>query len=487
MKILCCKCRKKYTLGENIYDVSERFEDRVINPTKILKCPFCNFEHAIQFIPLGKNNIDRPKAKQVNLIVYYVDLCATRIADEDRTWQAGVDGTVTDYPRSHNFIYATVIGTSKGPIDRAYKLQWRNYTADPTGVFTDVGVGDIVPGTDTVLVDDGTLASADASGGICIQTLWQDGLENEGDTILPDVGVYSLADEYYTEFQWALSGLNAVENDLYEFQLYDVTEAAAIGIGSAKISFITPRLSNIVSNTITFISSKLLKNIIRVEDRFWRDETHTVNTLTKNQLSTVYDSTAGLISKSYLAPALPPGVPITDWSIKIWVRLVISRVKEDGTTLSLFTLTAPGEIYLFKFLADTGVNYLSGWFEIPGKALAPTDAVLVQVEVRLLFTYDGNFYDTGWDLFGEFITEQLGAKSLVETAWHVAMPMNATSGIIFTGEGAEQLVCDVDFYIDNDYAPLNSKIGNFQWSPLPPPIVKLIQYTNGLVSILTKG
>ncbi len=259
MNVKCCECRREYDFDGNIYEVVAVRSKRKFQTAKLLKCPHCGSEHAITFTPIGqfrKKPIEKlHKVRKLDLTTYYVVLDATRIANATRTWQAACDTVVTNWTKTNEFIIDFQVGTSKGPIDRAYKLQWRNKTDNPTGSFTDVGTGDILAGTATDLVDGNAVVWAEAAQCPSAEPTFQDGMENEGDNILPDSGVYSLADEYYTNFQWALNPSNALDSKEYEFQLYDVTEGAAIGIGLATITI----AAGVTTYTKTFTADGILK------------------------------------------------------------------------------------------------------------------------------------------------------------------------------------------------------------------------------------
>ncbi len=119
----------------------------------------------------------------------------------------------SSWVKTNDFILATRIYTSKGPIARAYKLRWRDVTDE--GVFADVGatgeitynaITDLVDGDDLLIEE--KLCDEQVTGSKRSPYTWQNGLESEGDNLLPDSGTYSLADEYYTEFQWALDCSN---------------------------------------------------------------------------------------------------------------------------------------------------------------------------------------------------------------------------------------------------------------------------------------
>ncbi len=153
----------------------------------------------------------------------------------DRIYELDLTG---NWDKANDFILATGIYGSKGPYDRAYKLRWRKVG----GTFVDVGAtGAITYSADTVLVD-GTSLLIESK--ICAAQngyAWQNGMESEGDNLLPDSGTYSLTDEYYTEFQWALSCDDAEDEAEYEFELWDNTEGVSLGTCGATITMgITP-------------------------------------------------------------------------------------------------------------------------------------------------------------------------------------------------------------------------------------------------------
>jgi len=165
-------------------------------------------------------------------VTYYPALSGSRIANATRVWQATEDVGKTDWDKALDFILATAIETSKGPLAYAYKLQWRNKTDG--GSFADVGsTGDITYSATTDLVDGDDLLTGEA--GCTGDGTWQDGLESEGDNLLPDSGTYSLADEYWSELHWALDCSNALDSKEYEFQLL-TTGDNVIGVCLATLT-----------------------------------------------------------------------------------------------------------------------------------------------------------------------------------------------------------------------------------------------------------
>ena len=141
----------------------------------------------------------------------------------------------TAWIKTDDFILATRIYGSKGAYNFAYKLKWRNVTDG--GVFADVeATGEISFSSVTALVDGQALAIENKICDVQSGYSWQNGMESEGDNRLPDSGTYSLADEYYTELQWALDCNSAHDEDKYEFALYELTNGTSIGTCLATIT-----------------------------------------------------------------------------------------------------------------------------------------------------------------------------------------------------------------------------------------------------------
>lgn len=140
-----------------------------------------------------------------------------------------------NWTKTDDFILATRVYTSAGPIARAYKLRWRK----TGGTFADVSnTGAITYSATTDLVDGNDLLTGEKSCDYQSGYTWQNGLESEGDNLLPDSGTYSLVDEKYTEHQWALSCDDAEDGATYEFELWDVTGGVSIGTCLATIKMV---------------------------------------------------------------------------------------------------------------------------------------------------------------------------------------------------------------------------------------------------------
>jgi len=230
MKIVCCRCKKEYSL--KLYELEGANRPIII-------CPHCKFQHIVDFLPIDDMKEVRVKEiERLNLTtVTYIDLTASRIADANRASKvAGDDIDAMEWPRTNDFILATQVASSTKVQDRRYKLRWRDVT--DSGTFADVAsTGEISYTATTVLVDGATLVVGNKlCTGVPPATYWYDGLESEGDNELPDSpDEYDLYADEYTEFQWALDCSSADFSHYYEFELYEITNGVAIGTALCRL------------------------------------------------------------------------------------------------------------------------------------------------------------------------------------------------------------------------------------------------------------
>lgn len=234
MKVICCRCKNEYPMAENFFS-----DEKTNRP--ILKCPHCGFEHIVDFIPLDAKveSQKMQKMESIDLGPYYVILYESRIADKDRADQSGApDGDVTGWATSDEFILATAFQTNSKPVQAGrFKIQWRDVT--DSGSFADVAAtGEIHYTTSTTVLSDGTdVTSGEAICSAYGGDTWQNGLENENDLLCPDgAGTYTLSEDYYTEFHWALNPASAEPGHEYEFQVVDDANSVTIGTCGCTIS-----------------------------------------------------------------------------------------------------------------------------------------------------------------------------------------------------------------------------------------------------------
>jgi len=83
MDVRCCKCKKGYDLGDNIFEYNKA-------NCPILICPHCGFKHIINFMPFEKR-IEVKKVEELDLATELVILGASKIADATRVDQSKVD------------------------------------------------------------------------------------------------------------------------------------------------------------------------------------------------------------------------------------------------------------------------------------------------------------------------------------------------------------------------------------------------------------
>ena len=156
---------------------------------------------------------------------YYPVLDGSRICEADRTVISSVDDEdVANWDRTLDFILAVCLDSnSKGCAAATFKLQWRRVL----GSFADVEAAtEINFNADTVLVDGANIAEVDRRcTGPGSADGWQAGEEVEGDNLSDAI---TLADDYETEIHWGLDCSGALFGQQYEFQIWNITENAAV-------------------------------------------------------------------------------------------------------------------------------------------------------------------------------------------------------------------------------------------------------------------
>ncbi|MFX1300369.1 MAG: hypothetical protein ACFFDE_05445 [Promethearchaeota archaeon] len=172
-------------------------------------------------------------------------LTASRLLNASRSPLAADDTDVTDYNKAYELIVVAQIDEEKGPWEAQYSLQWRDVTDE--GSFADLAAtGEIKWGTATDLQNGNAVVIGEKA---CTNTpsgsSWQDGEEVEGTAVCDSI---NLGDEYYTEIHFAVNPNDAEAGHEYEFQLYDSTNSAAIGVLLAGITIasapFTPKQRN---------------------------------------------------------------------------------------------------------------------------------------------------------------------------------------------------------------------------------------------------
>jgi hypothetical protein len=236
MKIECCACGREYTLEGNL------FQGSPVRQEPILLCPHCGFQHFVSFLPVPRpfsppSSADpkphRPPLDKLKLITYYISIHACRIANATRVDQSGADdANVTSWDRTADFILSFHVTADKTISTRNYKLLFRDVTDDDA--FADVaGTGEINYTATTDLVNNGF--DSETTYRLCTQPSgydWSAVRESEGDNALSG----SFTQAYSQELQWALSPSAADYSHEYAFQLFDVSEGAAIGVAGSTIT-----------------------------------------------------------------------------------------------------------------------------------------------------------------------------------------------------------------------------------------------------------
>ncbi len=140
----------------------------------------------------------------------------------------------------HIYILATQIGyNGKDTAAAAYKLQWRDETDNPGGSFTDVGAtGEVkYAASSDSLVNGSSVSITEAACTDLRSSMgYYEGLECVGGNLIPSAGTFNITSDDYSELQWALDLSGAQDAHQYTFQLYNITQGAAVGTCGAQIT-----------------------------------------------------------------------------------------------------------------------------------------------------------------------------------------------------------------------------------------------------------
>jgi len=181
-------------------------------------------------------------------------LTASRILNASRVAQAEDDTDVTNWAKANEFIVVAQIDEEKGAWPAQYSLQWRDVTDE--GSFVDIAeTGEIKWGTATDLQNGNAVVIGEKA---CTNTPagsdWQDGEEVEGAAVCDSI---NLADECYCEIHFACNPPDAEAGHEYEFQLYDYTNSAAIGVLLAGITIAAPQVYHEEGKLVTVLAAVL--------------------------------------------------------------------------------------------------------------------------------------------------------------------------------------------------------------------------------------
>jgi len=173
------------------------------------------------------------------------------------------------------------------------------------------------------------------------------------------------------------------------------------------------------------------------ETRYFRSDTHTINTVTAYKLLTLQSSLEANKFEYHLNA-------LFRWGIRVWIRHSWNEAEiTEGTPVAIATRT---------IVAD---GMQSATWDCPETALVSSDAIIVRV-----YIYDLD----GWHLKATYITEVLGAGTLDANTWTVYYYTRLmVFGIGFRGV----------FYFGINVpkvSPYNSRITGFKWTE---PVVKV--------------
>jgi hypothetical protein len=176
-----------------------------------------------------------------------------------------------------------------------------------------------------------------------------------------------------------------------------------------------------------------------VETRYFRSDTHTVNTKTLKYLGTSKTATGTYEYVTWQTTTVPA---------KAWVRIVVYKVASDGT----LTQIAAGAV---ATIASNTTAVVSATISIPQTSLQTTDAILVEVQ----YSTDGTTF-TGLSQVlngADWITEQLGTIILNAATWTVYYDLSFSSTY---NPATRKYTNELDFRYDGNYV---SRIENFTY------------------------
>lgn len=177
-----------------------------------------------------------------------------------------------------------------------------------------------------------------------------------------------------------------------------------------------------------------------VQTRYFRNDQHTVNTITAYQLSR--PNTDSLLYITHVERRQKECY----WGVRVYVVDVLGAMTELTSDVYLIESITPS-VHIF-------FDYVSNTWSCPLTALSDTDAVLVEVYIRI---------GSGrWDLYETFITEQLHATQLDAATWTFYL-------MAFCIYDPTPNQTSMGFYWGKT-AGYNSRITNFQLS-FPPVTV----------------
>lgn len=163
------------------------------------------------------------------------ELCGSRVATALRGWVEEEDTDVTDWAVGDDFCFHVAFGAVSGAQSgaRIVQLRWRN--ASDGGSFAALGnTGELTYNGETNLGNgDAVTSPAEIGCTANTQTTWVNGLEREGSN---DWTYTALSDGDWTGGIWAVDTANALAGKRYEFELYNVSDGAAIGTCPADLT-----------------------------------------------------------------------------------------------------------------------------------------------------------------------------------------------------------------------------------------------------------
>ena len=179
------------------------------------------------------------------------------------SWSAACNTSKTGWDKSNKLIVSAYVTTNDhSPGSKSMKLRWRNKTDNPSGSFADfvTGSGELRAGASAGALSNGTTVTTAAG---CRPAAYSEEMENESPLQSQS---FSPAKSDYIEMQWCIDMSNAHDADEYEFELWDVTGSASLGISSYTVTIqagLTHYTLEVLSGSFAFAGQDVILKATR--------------------------------------------------------------------------------------------------------------------------------------------------------------------------------------------------------------------------------
>ncbi|MFQ5872062.1 MAG: hypothetical protein ACE5IB_07890, partial [Candidatus Geothermarchaeales archaeon] len=160
--------------------------------------------------------------------------------EADAAAQAACDISLTDWVKTTDLVLHATVNVTVSPVDAQNKIQWRNKTKQPAGSFQDLGTagpdGDTISNPDNPnFVDDAAHANTHTCAPAGTFNAGASVYDDAGSNTAPNTKASVAAVEFYVQ-AFAVDFSAGLDGDEYEFSLYSLQKAAAIGTVLATVT-----------------------------------------------------------------------------------------------------------------------------------------------------------------------------------------------------------------------------------------------------------